>query len=62
MNIQEIVQAAIKLTQEAEEELNKIQTKRLLKNTKAYDNLNAALAKLRSAEVYMTKLLQDKDL
>ena len=62
MKIQEIVQSAIKLSQEAEEELNKIQTKRLLKNTKAYDNLNAALAKLRSAEVYMTKLLQDKDL
>ena len=62
MKIQEIVQSAIKLSQEAEEELNKIQTKRLLKNTKAYDNLNASLAKLRSAEVYMTKLLQDKDL
>lgn len=62
MNHQEIIKGAIKLAQEAEEELNKIQTKRLLKKTKAYDNLNAALAKLRSAEVYMTKLLQDKDL
>ena len=31
MKIQEIVQSAIKLSQEAEEELNKIQTKRLLK-------------------------------
>ena len=62
MNHQEIIKGAIKLAQEAEEELNKVQTKRLLKNTKAYDNLNAALAKLRSAEVYMTKLLQDKDL